>query len=158
MDKLGKLVNEKREKRGETLAQMAKAIKCSAAFARHIEASPIVPISQRLADGLAKHYSLNRKELAKAVQTRNRVGKSYYRQYNKARQKLKARAKTINAKANKTRAAVAQKAYSSHIAMTAAGLKGIERDSHFKPGWSLKQLSKVVGSDVAKKYLPKKSA
>lgn len=34
MDKLGKLVREAREKRHETIKQMAKAIKCSEAFAR----------------------------------------------------------------------------------------------------------------------------
>jgi transcriptional regulator with XRE-family HTH domain len=87
MDTLGKIVNEKRIKRGETLKQLARALKCSEAFARHIESSPIVPISPRLIGGLRKHYRLPLSTLEKAAKNRNRVGTEYYRKYKSKRRK-----------------------------------------------------------------------
>lgn len=79
MDKLGKIVREKRIKRGETLKQMAKAIKCSEGFARHIEASEIVPISPRLVQELMSHLRIPRSKILPAARVRYKAGQKYYR-------------------------------------------------------------------------------
>jgi len=78
MDALGRLVREARDKRGETIKQMAKAIKCSEAFAKHIEIGKVVPISERLIEALKGHYSLNPIKLKKAASIRQKIGRAYY--------------------------------------------------------------------------------
>lgn len=86
MDALGKLVHEKRAKKKETRKQLAKVIKCSEHFARHIESSRTVPISDRLITAVAKHYRIPMSQIEPLAAKRARVGRAYMRAW-KARQK-----------------------------------------------------------------------
>jgi transcriptional regulator with XRE-family HTH domain len=81
MDKLGKLVHDKRIKMNLTRKQLAKLIKCSEAFVRHIESSKTVPVSERLIKAVGKTCGLPKKKLTKAAKARNKVGDLYYRDY-----------------------------------------------------------------------------
>lgn len=81
MDQLGKMIREKRLRKNETLKQMAKAIKCSESFARHIELAPHVPVSERLINNLARHYRISRGRLAGPAKKRKKTGTAYYKKY-----------------------------------------------------------------------------
>jgi len=82
MDRLGKLIREARDSKGETLKEMAKAIKCSEAFARHIESSQSVPISDRLIQACIAHFKLPKVKTIAAAKERYTRGRSYYRKWN----------------------------------------------------------------------------
>lgn len=79
MDQLGKIVRARREKRGETYKQMAKAIGCSEAFARHIECSQLVPISERLIIAVRRHYRIPAAIISTPAAIRRKRGKAYYK-------------------------------------------------------------------------------
>lgn len=81
MLKFNQVIRQKREARGETVAQMARKIHCSAAFARHIESSSIVPVSPRLVKNLARHYRIPISKLESWVRPRNKIGRRYYREH-----------------------------------------------------------------------------
>lgn len=82
MDAFGSTVRRYRESNGETLKQMAKALKISEAFARHIESSRTVPVSEQLVDAIIGHYRIGPKRKFKiAAWARYRNGLAYYKQY-----------------------------------------------------------------------------
>ena len=83
MDKLGKIVRQAREKKGETIKDLAKKLDCSEAFAATIETHKHVSISPRLINGLKKHYRANSKEIERAAESRNKFGKKWQSQYRK---------------------------------------------------------------------------
>lgn len=84
MDKLGRLIREKRTEKGETLKQLAKALECSEVFAKHIESARSVPISPRLITALRRHYRIPASVMECAANIRTRRAKAYLRQYRKA--------------------------------------------------------------------------
>lgn len=81
MDRLGKMVRIAREKYGHTLKGLASAGDCSEAFARHIESSPTVPVSDRIVKNLIKAYRLPARAVARAAAVRRRTGTKYVRGY-----------------------------------------------------------------------------
>lgn len=83
MDRLGKVVREAREKRGDSLKALARHCKISLPFARHIEHSRSVPVSPRIVECLQHFYRIPRPKLEAAAKSRNRIGRAYYRTYRK---------------------------------------------------------------------------
>lgn len=75
------LIGQKMDSRKETVEDLARALKCSVAFARHIRSSTSVPVSQHLLEGLSKHYAIPLKRLERLVAPRNRQAREYYRKY-----------------------------------------------------------------------------
>lgn len=82
MDKFGRIVHEKRIKRGESLRKLARALRVSPGFASHIEHSFFVWISPRIIMGLCRHYRLPLSQLERAAALRNR---SYVKYHEKRR-------------------------------------------------------------------------
>lgn len=85
MDKLGKIVKEAREKKGETLKDLAKHCKISLHFAKKVEYNKIVPISPRLVECIQHFYRIPRTKLERAARHRNKVGKAYHAAYRRKR-------------------------------------------------------------------------
>lgn len=79
MDKFGKIVNQAREKKGHTLKAMARALRVSEGFARHVETTKHVAISERVAEALQRVYRLPSSVFDAALASRNRVARTYRR-------------------------------------------------------------------------------
>lgn len=84
MDRLGMLVRVNRLQKGETIKQLAKALKCSESFATHIESARSVPVSPRIIRELRIRYKIPATVIEKAAECRNKVGRAYYKKYRKA--------------------------------------------------------------------------
>ena len=84
MTNFGKLIRMKRKAKGESIADVAKKLKISEDFVRHLESSRIVPVSPRLVEALSKHYRTPLVKLERLAKDRNRVAKAYYRNLRKA--------------------------------------------------------------------------
>lgn len=76
-----RMIQVKRMEAGESFEKLAKALKISPAFAKHLVYSDIVPVSPRLVEGLARRYGIPKKRLALLAEHRNRIGRAYYRKY-----------------------------------------------------------------------------
>lgn len=76
-----KLIRDKMKRKGDSYERLARALKCSPAFAKHIASSDIVPVSPRLIQGLSKRYGIGLKRLETLAVRRNRIGKRYYREW-----------------------------------------------------------------------------
>lgn len=83
MTQFTKLIQTKRKAKGDTFESLAKALKISPSFAKHLCYSDIVPVSERVTVGLAKRYGISRKKLTSLADRRNRIGRAYYAEYHR---------------------------------------------------------------------------
>lgn len=81
MDTLGKMIHEKKTKKGEDFKKMAKAIGCSERFAKHIIQSRTTVVSERLVSAIVKHYKIPRKAIQGPLKRRNSLGKKAIKEW-----------------------------------------------------------------------------
>lgn len=84
MTRFNKIIQTKRTSKKHTFEKMAKILKISPSFARHIVYSDTVPVSPRLIKGLSKMYRIPLRRLESLAVKRNEIGQNYYRKYRKA--------------------------------------------------------------------------
>lgn len=72
-----KLIRDKMKRKGDSYERLARALKCSEGFAKHLTANDTVYVSPRLVAGLAKRYRVGHERLESLASRRNQVHKRY---------------------------------------------------------------------------------
>ena len=76
-----RLIQAQRIVHKDTIQKMARGLRISPSFAKHIIYSDIVPVSPRLINALAKRYGIPKEDLHSLAKRRNKIGKAYYKAY-----------------------------------------------------------------------------
>lgn len=83
MTQFRKLIQQKRLAKGDSIETMAAHLGISPSFAKHVIYSDIVPLSPRIIERLAKRYKISMRRMNPLAAQRNKIGKAYYRAWNK---------------------------------------------------------------------------
>lgn len=81
MTQFTKIIRQRFQLKSDSFKALAKSLKISEHFAKHILYSEIVPLSPRVISGLSKRYRLPLKSLEKMAKKRNKIGREYYRKW-----------------------------------------------------------------------------
>lgn len=85
MLKFNRVIKQKMESKGDTIIDLAKALKVSVSRAKHIRWAACVPITENIINILAKRYGINRSYLFKVAGERNRYARRYLKNYREKR-------------------------------------------------------------------------
>lgn len=80
MSKFNQVIQGKKKAKGDTVEKLARYLKISTAFVRHVLYSDSVPISPRIITLLGERYGIGRKRIESLAKARNRIGLKYYRE------------------------------------------------------------------------------